>query len=811
MHKPTVLLPPALVAAATLLLLFTCFPPALSAQETYKLPPDQVVQIIDAPPPPLVLISPCRDALLLVERKLYPPIGMLARPFLRLAGLRIDPARFSSRRLTLHSGLCIRKVVGDETIRVQVPPGSNLDNFSWSPDGRRLAFTRDSDSGVELWVADPSTGRARVLPGFQVSDILDRPFSWTADSRQLLVRLAIGKSQPPPPDPLVPAGPVVEETAGKFARLRTYQDLLANPHDQDLFEYYAGVQLARVEISTGSITRLGRPGLIMAAEYSPDGKYLLITRLRRPFSYRVPYYYFTRSVEVWDSGGTLQKTIADLPVSDQVPSQGVPTGPREVAWQPLVPAALIWVEALDDGDPLKKVPHRDRLMTQVAPFSTAPRELLRITHRFSDLDWTARPNLVLLTEYDRDRRWITTYILDLSDAEATRRTLFDLSSRDDYNAPGSPLYETRPDGQRVMLQDGDLVYFRGTGASNEGDRPFLDRLNLVTLEKKRIFHCPIGSYEQPITFRGDSRSAIITRRESPLDPPNYFLLELTEMKRNPLSDYKDPAPDMQGVTRELIRYHRADGVPLTGTLYLPPGYRKGERLPLVIWAYPMEYSDASTAGQVRGSPHTFPRFFGTSALFFLTRGYAVLYDAAMPVVGDAETMNNTFVEQIVGAAQAAIDKLDAMGVIDPGRVLVGGHSYGAFMSANLLAHSDLFAAGIARSGAYNRSLTPFGFQSERRSFWEAPDTYLKVSPFAYADRIKAPLLLIHGQADENSGTYPEQSEQFFQAIQGNGGTARLVLLPFEGHSYMARESVLQVIAEMFEWADRHLAGGKGNR
>jgi dipeptidyl aminopeptidase/acylaminoacyl peptidase len=256
--------------------------------------------------------------------------------------------------------------------------------------------------------------------------------------------------------------------------------------------------------------------------------------------------------------------------------------------------------------------------------------------------------------------------------------------------------------------------------------------------------------------------------------------------------------------KELVKYTRADGVALSGTLYLPSGYKARTRLPLIIWAYPLEYSDPGTAGQIRGSPNEFTFFRGVTPLFFITQGYAVLMDATMPVVGDPETMNNTFVEQIVSSAKAAIDKLDSMGVADPQRALVSGHSYGAFMTANLLAHSDLFAAGIARSGAYNRTLTPFGFQSERRSFWEAPDLYMKVSPFTYANKINEPILLIHGEADNNAGTHTIQSERLFQAIKGHGGTARLVLLPHESHGYAARESVLHVLAEMFEWADEYV-------
>jgi dipeptidyl aminopeptidase/acylaminoacyl peptidase len=386
----------------------------------------------------------------------------------------------------------------------------------------------------------------------------------------------------------------------------------------------------------------------------------------------------------------------------------------------------------------------------------------------------------------------------------SRKVLFDLSMNDAYNDPGVPVTVSRPDGTTTILQDGDSIYLTGQGASPQGLRPFLDRLDLKTGDKKRLFHCGEGAFERVLSFVGDSRSMILISHETRTEPTNYFLVDLNSGKRTKLTDFQDPAPRLTGLKKELIKYRRDDGVPLSGTLYLPPDYQEGTRLPLIIWAYPLEYSDPATAGQVRSSTDTFTRLLGPSQLFFVTQGYAVFDNATMPVVGDPETMNDTYVEQISAAARAAIEVLDKKGVIDPRRVGVGGHSYGAFMTANLLAHTDLFAAGIARSGAYNRSLTPFGFQTERRSYWEAVNLYTKMSPFTYANKINEPILLIHGEADNNSGTFPIQSERLFQAIKGNGGTARLVMLPHESHAYRARESVLHVLAEMFDWADRYV-------
>jgi len=779
--------------------------PPLLAQTPYRVPPKKVVQIVDAPPPPTVSISPRRDAMALVDGEANPPMTVIARSFHRLGGLRVDPDIGARRRTSRHTGLSVRRFADDaQPVRVVLPPGSRIALPSWSPDGERLAFTRDRDDGVELWVASAPGWKAAAVPGVVLNDVLGDPFDWAGDGVTVLARLVPASRGKPPAAPSVPDGPVVEETAGKVSKAATYQDLLRSAHDERLFEHFGATQLALVDVRGGGVRLVGKPGLYAGARLSPDGKHVLVTRLKRPFSYRVPYSYFARVVEVLDVATGLPRAIADLPVSDEVPTQGVPVGPRAVEWQALRPATLLWVEALDGGDPLKKVPHRDALFTLDAPFRAKPRELLKVQHRFTGLDFLARLGQALLSEHDRDRRWRTTALVDLSRPAETRKVLFDLSAKDAYGDPGRPLFDTRPDGQAVVLQDGDAIYLSGRGATPDGDRPFLDRMSLATLEKERLHRSDAASLESVISFAGESRTEVLVRHESKAEPPNYFVVDLRSGKRRTLTAFKDPAPQLTGVKKELLKYKRADGVPLSGMLYLPPGHKKGTRLPTLVWAYPLEYSDAATAGQVRASPNSFTFFRGATPLFFLTEGYAVLMDATMPVVGDPETMNDTFVQQITGAARAAVETLTELQVTDPARVLVAGHSYGAFMTANLLAHSDLFAAGIARSGAYNRSLTPFGFQSERRSFWEAPDLYMKVSPFTHATKIDEPLLLIHGEADNNQGTHTIQSERLYQAIRGGGGTARLVILPHESHGYVARESVLHTIAEMLGWADKHV-------
>ncbi|MGH3276149.1 MAG: alpha/beta hydrolase family protein, partial [Streptosporangiaceae bacterium] len=492
---------------------------------------------------------------------------------------------------------------------------------------------------------------------------------------------------------------------------------------------------------------------------------------------------------------------------------GVPTGPRDVCWAEAEPARLLWVEALDGGDPLTPAEHRDQVLTLAAPFADAePAICGLVQHRCVGWLDLAEPGRVLLTEHDRDRRWLTTRLTDFSKRDRGP-VIFDRSADDVYADPGSPMMATKPDGTRTVLQDGDAIYLRGDGASPEGDYPFLDRLDLVTGDATRMFVSPPGACEVVLGFVGGRRDRVLRWRESRTEAPNLLVADLPGADLPAggsavvqLTAWPDPHPQLAGLDKQLVSYDRGDGVQLTGMLYLPPGYdrERDGRLPLLLWAYPLDYGDAATAGQVRGSLHRFTRLQGVDPLWLVLRGYAVLAGATMPVIGDPETMNDTFVEQISAAAAAHIRALDERGIIDPRRVAVGGHSYGAFMTANLLAHTGLFRAGIARSGAYNRSLTPFGFQTERRSFWEATQVYDRVSPFRYASQITAPILLIHGEQDANSGTFPVQSQRLFQAIQGNGGTARLVILPHESHAYAARESVLHVLAEQFDWLDRWL-------
>jgi dipeptidyl aminopeptidase/acylaminoacyl peptidase len=769
------------------------------AQEPYKLPPKAVVDILDAPPTPRVLMSPARDMMLLVEYESMPSIAYLAQPIYRIAGIRITPANNSLQVLSFNTSLTLKRIKDGTTKKIDLPAGLKFGLPQWSADGLWAAFPRYVENGVELWALDITSGQAKALTSPSLNMVVSSGIVWMPDNRRVLVTMIPeGRGKEPEP-PRVPTGPNIQETKGKQTRVATYQDLLKTAYDEKLFTYYATSQLVEVDVATSQSRKIGGPGIYDENAPSPDGNYLLVYRIKKPYSYSVPFPSFARSYEIWNKNGEVVKIIADLPPNEDIPMNGVPTGPRNLNWQPLKPSTLLWVEALDGGDPEKEVPFRDKVVVLSAPFTGDAKEALKLQHRYAGTSWFSTPGLAFATESNWKKRWRTTYLVDIDHPDVAPRKFFDLSTQDQYNDPGSPVITTTKSSDRLILQDKDWIYFSGAGASPKGDHPFLDTMNVKTMEKKRLFQCGENIYESFIAFDGISRNRLIISSESKTEPPNYYILDLKSKKKQALTDFKDPAPQLTKMRKELIKYKRDDGVDLSGMLYLPPDYKEGERLPVVIWAYPLEYSDAGTAGQVRGSPNRFTFFRGASQLFFVTQGYAVFDNATMPVIGDPKTMNDTYVQQIVASAKAAIDTLESMGVGDRKRVGVGGHSYGAFMTANLLAHCDLFAAGIARSGAYNRTLTPFGFQSERRTFWEARDTYINMSPFMFANKINEPILLIHGEADNNSGTFPIQSERLFAALKGFGATARLVMLPNESHGYSGRESVLHVLAEMFEW------------
>lgn len=779
-------------------------------ENEYQLPPPEIAELIDAPLPLSARLSPDRQWLLVLEMRPLKAIADLAQPELGLAGLRLNPANNAPSRQEYFSQMRLLKI-GDGTFRdvEGLPHQPRICYLDWSPDSRYVAFCQLTETELQLWLLDIETARTHKVTDLPLNGMAGRPYRWCADSQTLICLTVPGKRGDAPEAPKVPTGPIIQENQGGKAPNRTYQNLLKSPHDKDLFDYYFQSQLARVSVN-GDVKLLRSPKNFRKVVPSPNQQYLLVKIVHRPYSYLVPVTRFPLQTEVWDWNGNRVRMIADLDLAEDVPLNysAVRKGPRSIAWRADHPTMLSWVEAQDEGDPRIEADIRDRISTLAAPFRGEPETLAELGLRFHSLDWKS-DQLALVNEWWWDTRQIRVWRIEPAQRDKAPKAVFDYSWEDRYHDPGDTLREMTAAGTRVLLTDPNerYVYLKGDGASPEGDRPFIDQLDLQTGEKTRLWQSQAPYFDNPLQFLDSACRHLLTRRESVQEPPNFFVQSLNGGDPRQLTFQSHPTPSLQKIQKELIRYQRADGVELTARLYLPAGYEpeRDDPLPLLMWAYPREFKDAGAASQVRHSPYQFVRTSWASPILWLALGYAILDDPAMPIVSkDDGEPNDNYVEQLTASAQAAIDEVVQRGVADRKRIAVGGHSYGAFMTANLLAHTDLFCAGIARSGAYNRTLTPFSFQAEDRSMWEAPDVYLAMSPLLHADRINVPLLLIHGHADDNPGTYPMQSERFYNALKGLGAISRLVLLPHESHGYRARESVMHMAWEMTNWLENYV-------
>jgi dipeptidyl aminopeptidase/acylaminoacyl peptidase len=836
------------------------------APQTYKVPPPHILEIMDAPAAPSARISPNQKWLVITERDPdHTPLAELAEPQLAVAGVRrklhpdtrID--NLGIKRVTLRTldGATERilqppagaRISGWETVRDSATGGElaytlvhrgamtvrlydattgidrpvstpglrgKIGGLTFTRDGKHLAFSATVRDGVTLWIVDTRRATGRAVRGIKINHI-NGGFAWTRGLPPLVVRAVVNGRGAPPLASEVPTGPIVQESFGRTAAGSTFQNLSKSPHDEALFEYHYANQIALVDVA-GKVTPLGAPGLHQGAATSPDGRYLLVDTLHRPFSYQVPMSRFPRRTEVWDRAGKLVKLINDAPLREHLPSARDATTPgiRGISWRGDVPATLQLVEALDEGDPRKKVAKRDRVSLWTAPFTGERVTFFETELRFAGVTWTF-PEVALVHESSERTAKTRTWVVNPANPTAAPRLLWDRNSEDRYSHPGSLVYTEHPTEYRqwpLRSPDGRWVYLQGAGAAPPGGRPFLDRLDLATLKTERLWQSAPPHYENLLEVLDPEAARIVVTRESPTLRPNLFLRALGAAGETPpkqLTDLPDPAPWFAKVKGEQIKYKRADGTQLHATLYLPPDYdrtRDGP-LPFVLWAYPREFLTSDGANQITGSPLQFRRPARSDHLLLLAHGYGVLDNPTMPIVGKpGKEPNDEYVPQLVASARAAVDEVVRLGVADRHRVAISGHSYGAFMAANLLAHTDLFRAGIARSGAYNRTLTPFGFQAEPRTYWEAPDIYHAMSPFTHVRKIKEPLLLIHGMRDSNGGTFPVQTERLFAALKGSGGNTRYVQLPLEDHGYAARESRRHVIWEMITWLDEHVRNAR---
>ncbi len=818
-----------LCRAVGLTVVLAFVPTALAADGGYRQPPEPLLTVMRAPLNPALRLDPTGKTLLLMQRTQYPPIARVAEPYLKLAGVRVEPRTHNRHDRsngygirTCLDGLSLLDIASGRETPVALPAGACPAAPLFSPDGRRFAFANTTSDHVELWLGEVATGKAHVIAGVALNPVLGEDIQWVGDRAMVLVKTVPADAGPAPPRSQVPAGPEVSESLGGKGESSTYEarDTLKSPEDDALFDYYATSQLVTVDAANDRLAQVARPAVYTAIDVAPDGRHVRVEVLRRPYSRVTTYQRFGHDVQVLDLADGNVRTLASLPVADRVPVHGVPTGPRDYAWRANQPATLVWAQALDGGDWKANVPARDQVLMLAAPFTARPTRIALVKQRYAGLSWFAGGSLALLDEYDDNRHWRRTSLIDAARPDGAARVLWDLSTDELYADPGSPEFRLLANGAWVLREHDGTLFLSGQGATPGGDRPFLDRYDLATGKTRRLFRSGATVDESFVGFAGGDTNRLLTWHQSPTDPPNLFLRTLGDALPDAaageagqasaavaVTHFPDPTPQVRQIHKQLVTYQRKDGVALSFTLYTPPGYQAGTRVPAVLYAYPLDYADPSKAGQISGSEdREFTRLSYYQTL--LLAGYAIIDNAAFPIVGDPKTAYDTYIPQLVDDAQAAVDKAVALGVVDRDRIGITGHSHGALMVANLLAHTSLFRAGVATSGSYNKTLTPFGFQNERRSFWQAPKVYADASAFFHADQIHDPLLIVHGMDDANPGTEPIQAPKLFQAIRGLGGTARLVMLPYEPHWYTARESNEDLVAEMLAWFDRYVKDAK---
>ncbi len=788
--------------------LFVCF---IHAQDnlTYQTPPQEILELADVDLAPAVQIDSKGEHMVLIYRNQYKSIAELSETELRLAGLRINPVTNIGSRTTFYTNLKVKKATDKVAKQVSgLPKNPRLSGFRWSPDESMIACLNTTSTGVEVWVLDVKSGQAKKITDANVNANMGSVINWFEDNKSLLVKM-LPKSRKPLIDTnvAVPTGPTVSVSDGSKAQNRTYQDLLKTPNDEFNFEQLARSEIKKVSIN-GEVSDFLPVDMYRGISFSPDGNYIMVTKIKRPFSYLVTFTRFPSESNVYDTKGKLIKTVNEVPLDEVRPKGFMSTrmGKRRMAWRSDQPATLIWSEALDKGDANVEADYRDAVYEMKAPFNGKPNLLLKTKQRFGGISW-CNNNIAIAYDYWWNTRNTKTYLFNPSDASQQPVIISDRNYQDRYSDPGNFVSSKNKYGSYSLEMNGDDLYLMGAGYTKEGQFPFIDAYNVKTKQTRRLYQSEYTDKLENLNSALDMKKGeILVRIQSQTEYPNYYIRNIN--KKNDLTaitSFENPFKSIENVNKRVINYKRDDGLDLEGTLYLPLNYEAGKKYPMILWAYPREYKDKSSASQSTTNPNEFVYPYWGSPIYWVTRGYVVLDNAAFPIVGEGdEEPNDSFRTQLVANAKAAIDAVDEMGYIDRDKVAVGGHSYGAFMTANLLSHSNLFAAGIARSGAYNRTLTPFGFQSEERSYWEAPEIYYNMSPFMHADKMKTPLLLIHGVADNNSGTYPLQSERYFNALKGLGAPVRLVMLPKESHGYRAKESIMHMLWEQDQWLEKHV-------
>lgn len=797
----------------TLIILLLATSPMIAQENiSFQKPSKEILQLADYERAPTISMSSNKEWMVLSYRNTYKNLEELNQDELRLGGLRINPNTNISSTASFINNLKIKKINDKtETIIKGLPSNPLISNLIWAPDENKLAFTNTTTTGNELWVLDLKTATAKKLTEPVLNATLGNPITWYKNSNELLVKvIPANRKSLINADKAIPDGPIVSTAEeGVVSQNRTYQDLLKNKTDEENFEIIVTSELYTIDLN-GTKKLFKAADMYAGESFSPDGNYILLTTIQKPFSYLVPLNRFPMKTMAYTAAGKQVKLVNDIALNEVMPKgfMAVREGKRRMNWRADKPATLFFVEALDGGDPANKVSHRDALYTWDAPFNENPELLTKTQQRFGGITWGDSETAIVYDQW-YDTRNIKTYLFNPTE-KSDLTLIWDRNYQDIYSDPGN--FQTKKNhlGRYTLQKEDDKLFLIGAGYSKDGQFPFIDELNLNTLGTNRLYQSTFEDKIESITEIIDiKKGEILVNIQSKTDYPNYYFRNIKDKKGlQQITFNKNPFESIKNVHKEVIKYTRKDGVELSGTLYLPADFNKEnptEKLPLLIWAYPTEYKDKNSAGQSSANPNQFTFPYYGSFVYWVAKGYAVLDDAAFPIVGEGNAEpNDTFIEQLVLNAEAAIDAVDNLGYIDRKRVGIGGHSYGAFMTANLLSHSNLFACGIARSGAYNRTLTPFGFQREQRNYWEVPDVYNTMSPFMNAHKMKTPMLLVHGEADNNPGTFTLQTERYFQALKGLGAPVRMVILPKESHSYVAKENILHLLWEQEQFLDEHL-------
>ena len=685
--------------------------------------PEDVVTLLSADPLPEQIVDPTGRYALLVHKHRLLSERALAEPTVEVAGVRINPRTNARHAAIPYFGLTLVELWTGRSQRLELPPSLAIGFPQWAPDGSRFAFTVTVDRGVELWTGSPEPPfpLRRVL-GPVLNGAQGSPCSFMPDGESLLCQLVARKHEPP-------------KAPSAALRLLTQTVATTPPGQSDdvAAEYFLRGQVALVDASGAARPRMiGGPAVLDSVDPSPSGEYLLVKRRVPPYSGPSALDTGGRTLEVWDTEGRLMHSLG--------PDNAA--GPRALHWQPSAPATLVWVERRGSID---------RLVTQAAPFRIAPQTLFDSERQFSGLKWLQDSELALFDEYDAEERFTRVWLLDASRFPRPPQLV---GSRGGREGPlpgfGRPSLTTDRTGKQVVRFHGGDIYVVGRRADPAGSRAYLDRIRLDSLTAEQLWQSEAAGREEILDVFTADASAVLTQIEDVTEPPNYVVRNLRAGTTRAITDHRHPVPAMTEVARIPLRYRRRDGVEMSSLLYLPKRAAGEPPLPMVVWAYPREYREGSVPTPAHN--RHFADVDRALQLYLLLRGYAVLDDVSMPIIGNGNNANDTFVPQVIANAEAAIEAAAATGAVDPARVAVAGHSYGAFMVANLLAHTQLFRAGVGLSGAYNRTLTPFGFQTERRTLWEAPDAYLAMSPILYTHRIAAPMLLVHGLLDDNAGT-----------------------------------------------------------